>query len=98
MPTKRGRETGELRPKCNKPLVVNYRKKTGREFIGCSGFKEGCKFIKPGEGEPPRDEPVLTDHACPTCGKPMLQRMGKTGQFLGCSGYPDCKTTMNIGS
>jgi DNA topoisomerase-1 len=98
MPTKRGRETGELCPKCNKPLVVNYSKKTGREFIGCSGFKEGCKFIKPGEGEPPRDEPVLTDHACPTCGKPMLQRMGKTGQFLGCSGYPDCKTTMNIGS
>ena len=26
----------------------------------------------------------------------MLQRMGKTGQFLGCSGYPECKTTMNF--
>jgi DNA topoisomerase-1 len=26
----------------------------------------------------------------------MLQRMGRRGPFLGCSGYPDCKTTMNL--
>jgi DNA topoisomerase-1 len=97
MPSKRGAETGEMCPKCGRPLVVNYSKKTGREFVGCSGFKEGCKYIKPAEGEPPREEPVVTEHACPTCGKPMLQRMGRSGQFLGCSGYPECKTTMNIG-
>src|SRR5262249_41178171 len=96
MPSKRGVETGEMCPKCGRPLVVNYSKKTRREFIGCSGFKEGCKYIKPAEGEEPRPEPVLTEHACPTCGKPMLQRMGKAGPFLGCSGYPDCKTTMNF--
>ncbi len=28
--------------------------------------------------------------------RPMLERMGKTGPFLGCSGYPECKTTMNF--
>jgi DNA topoisomerase-1 len=98
MPSKRGVETGEMCPRCGRPLVLNYSKKTGREFIGCSGFKEGCKYIKPGEGEPAREEPVLTEHPCPTCGKPMLQRMGKSGPFLGCSGYPDCKTTMNFGA
>jgi DNA topoisomerase I len=96
MPSKRGVETGEKCPKCGRPLVVNYSKKTRREFVGCSGFKEGCKYIKPAEGEEPRPEPVLTEHLCPACGKPMLQRMGKSGPFLGCSGYPDCKTTMNI--
>jgi DNA topoisomerase-1 len=96
MPSKRGEETGELCPKCGKPLVRNYSKKTGREFIGCSGFKEGCKYIKPGEGEPEREAPVETEYKCPTCGKPMLQRMGRTGPFLGCSGYPECKTTMNF--
>jgi DNA topoisomerase-1 len=26
----------------------------------------------------------------------MIQRMGKRGPFLGCSGYPECKTTMNF--
>jgi DNA topoisomerase-1 len=97
MPAKRGRETGEMCPKCGKPLVVNYSKKTGREFVGCSGFKEGCKYIKPGEGEEARPEPIPTEHVCPTCGKQMLQREGPRGPFLGCSGYPDCKTTMNIG-
>ena len=75
---------------------VNYSKKTRREFVGCSGYKEGCKYIKPVEGEAPRPQPVETEFKCPTCGKPMLQRMGKTGPFLGCSGYPECKTTMNF--
>ena len=29
----------------------------------------------------------------------MLQREGRNGsKFLGCSGYPECKTTMNIGA
>jgi DNA topoisomerase-1 len=96
MPSKRGVETGEMCPKCGKPLVVNYSKKTRREFVGCSGFKEGCKYIKPAEGEEPRPEPVETEHLCPTCGKPMMKRMGARGEFLGCSGYPECKTTMNF--
>jgi DNA topoisomerase-1 len=96
MPTKRGQETGEKCPLCGKPLVINYSKKTRREFVGCSGFKEGCKYIKPAEGEEPRPEPVETEHKCPTCGKPMLQRVGRSGPFLGCSGYPECKTTMNF--
>ncbi len=96
MPTKRAVETGEMCPTCGKPLIVNFSKKTGREFIGCSNFKEGgCKYIKPREGEEARPEPEVTDIPCPTCTKPMLKRMGKSGPFLGCSGYPECKTTMN---
>ncbi len=96
MPSKRGQETGEKCPKCGRPLVLNYSKKTGNQFVGCSGFKEGCKYIKPGEGEEARPEPVETEWPCPVCGKPMLQRMGRSGAFLGCSGYPECKTTMNF--
>ena len=96
MPSKRGVETGEMCPECGKPLVLNYSKKTGRQFVGCSGWKDGCKYIKPGEGEPAREKPVETEYACPTCGKPMLQRIGQRGPFLGCSGYPECKTTMNF--
>jgi DNA topoisomerase-1 len=99
MPALRGGiETGEMCPLCGKPLVRNYSKKTHRYFVGCSGFKDEpkCKYVKPEEGEEARPQPVETDHKCPTCGKPMLERMGKTGPFLGCSGYPDCKTTMNF--
>ena len=33
-----------------------------------------------------------TDEICPNCGKPMMVRFSKYGKFLGCSGYPECKT------
>ncbi len=34
---------------------------------------------------------------CPNCGKPMLVRTSRFGtQFLGCSGYPECKTIMSM--
>ena len=34
---------------------------------------------------------------CPNCGKPMVLRTSKYGtQFLGCSGFPDCKTMMSL--
>jgi DNA topoisomerase-3 len=35
--------------------------------------------------------------ACPACGKPMNRRNGKYGDFWGCSGFPGCKTIVNIG-
>ena len=33
---------------------------------------------------------------CPECGKPMLIKTGKYGEFLGCSGYPSCRHTCHI--
>ncbi len=40
---------------------------------------------------------IETKIKCPNCGKPMVLRTSKTGsQFLGCSGYPDCKTAMSL--
>ncbi len=34
---------------------------------------------------------------CEECGKPMLLRMNRFGRFLGCSGYPECKSILRIG-
>lgn len=40
---------------------------------------------------------IETKVTCPNCGKPMVLRTSKKGtQFLGCSGYPDCKTAMSL--
>ena len=40
---------------------------------------------------------IETKYKCPNCGKPMVLRSSKTGsQFLGCSGFPECKTTMSL--
>lgn len=40
---------------------------------------------------------VSSNIKCPNCGRPMVLRSSKTGsQFLGCSGYPECKTAMSL--
>jgi DNA topoisomerase-1 len=41
---------------------------------------------------------VATDRACPTCGATMVRRTGRYGEFLACSRYPDCKTTLPVGA
>jgi len=33
-----------------------------------------------------------TDEVCDKCGKPMEVKIGRFGKFLGCTGFPDCKT------
>ena len=43
-------------------------------------------------------EAIPTDQTCDKCGKPMVLKWGKFGQFLACSGYPDCKNTREIAS
>jgi DNA topoisomerase-1 len=43
-------------------------------------------------------EAIPTDQVCDKCGKPMVLKWGRFGQFLACSGYPECKTTREIGS
>jgi DNA topoisomerase I len=36
---------------------------------------------------------IVTKYLCAECGLPMLQKSSKYGNFLGCSGYPECKHT-----
>ncbi|MCE5321717.1 type I DNA topoisomerase [bacterium] len=38
-------------------------------------------------------QPKESDQICPNCGRKMLIREGRFGEFLGCAGYPECKTT-----
>jgi DNA topoisomerase-1 len=35
---------------------------------------------------------------CENCGRPMVLKKGRFGTFLACTGYPDCKTTKQIGA
>jgi DNA topoisomerase I len=40
---------------------------------------------------------IATSETCHVCGAPMVLKFGKTGQFLGCSKYPECKATRPLG-
>lgn len=41
-------------------------------------------------------EDRLTDELCELCGRPMAIKLGRFGEFLACSGYPECKNTKAI--
>lgn len=38
----------------------------------------------------------LTDEKCELCGRPMAIKTGRFGDFLACTGYPECKNTKAI--
>src|SRR5262249_17621903 len=46
----------------------------------------------------------VSQHKCPVCGREMIKRRGRFGEFLGCSGYsvknekgePSCSTIINL--
>jgi len=37
------------------------------------------------------------DEDCPKCGKQLSVRLGRRGRFIGCSGFPECDYTRNVG-
>ncbi|HPJ97106.1 MAG TPA: topoisomerase DNA-binding C4 zinc finger domain-containing protein, partial [Syntrophales bacterium] len=39
---------------------------------------------------------IATDVVCPNCSRAMIIRSGRFGKFLGCSGYPECKTIVKM--
>jgi DNA topoisomerase-1 len=49
-----------------------------------------------GKNMPNKKRGEETGEACPECGEPLLERWGRNGKFIGCSGYPDCKYTRNL--
>lgn len=61
-----------------------------------SSFKERVDFV----GDNVKREEVTQealDENCPECDKPLSIRLGRGGRFIGCTGYPDCRFTRNMG-
>ena len=88
-------ESDKVCDKCGKKMVI----KLGRygKFLSCSDYPK-CKNAQPLEkkGEEKDDitkdlERKLAGKKCDKCGEPMEIKKGKYGEFLGCTGYPDCK-------
>ncbi len=54
-----------------------------------AGFKAKLQAAEASLRERRRVE-VPSEEKCPRCGRPMVVRWGQFGEFLGCSGYPQC--------
>lgn len=77
--------SGNICPKCGKPLV--FRKSQYGMFEACSGFPK-CKYVV--KQEKAEKAEVYLDKVCPKCGKPLILRKSKRGSFYACSGFPNC--------
>jgi len=89
--------TGEACEKCGKPLVIKWGK--FGKFIACTGYPE-CSNTRELPPDPASAEGLSEQDAqeyCENCGREMVLKKGRFGQFYACSGYPDCKTTKQIG-
>ncbi len=66
------------------------------EFLACSNYPDCTntkEFTRDDQGKIVPQEaaaPAATDEVCEKCGRPMVRRRSRFGEFLGCSGYPEC--------
>jgi len=85
-------ELDEACENCGKPMIV----KRGRfgMFLACTGYPE-CKttrkIIQSKTGVSAAKPDQILDEACPTCGKNLVVKQGRYGEFTACTGYPDCR-------
>jgi DNA topoisomerase-1 len=95
--------TDEKCERCGSPLVIKWGKHGS--FFACSTYDKkdpnSCTFTK----ENPIDLPDLDtaempetqeEEYCENCGRPMVLKRGRFGQFMACTGYPECKTTRRL--
>ena len=96
--------TDEKCEKCGAPLVIKWGKHGS--FYACSTYDKDdpntCTFTK----ENPINLPDLDsadmqetgghEEYCENCGRVMVLKRGRFGQFMACTGYPDCKTTRRL--
>jgi DNA topoisomerase-1 len=83
--------------KCGSPMVIKWGRRG--EFLACSSYPD-CRntkeFTKTEEGDIKIKEAKESGEVCEKCGRPMMVKSGRFGEFLACSGYPECKTTKSI--
>jgi DNA topoisomerase-1 len=59
------------------------------------GFSPTVETARDAERVPlPEPEPIGED--CPECGKPLVKKRGRFGEFIACTGYPECRYTRAI--
>jgi DNA topoisomerase-1 len=79
-----------------------YRISKSGFFLACSDRE--CNTTQPVD---PQGKPTVrevSEYKCPVCGREMIKRRGRFGEFLGCSGYsvknekgePSCSTIINL--
>jgi DNA topoisomerase-1 len=85
-------ELDETCENCGRPMVV----KRGRfgMFLACTGYpdcKTTRKIISTKQGVSAAKPDQVLDEKCPNCGRNLVIKHGRFGEFTACTGYPECK-------
>jgi DNA topoisomerase-1 len=96
--------TDEKCERCGSPLVIKWGKHGS--FYACSSYDKddpnSCTFTKenpinlPDLDSADLQETGAAEEYCENCGRVMVLKRGRFGQFMACTGYPDCKTTRRL--
>ena len=95
--------TDEKCERCGSPLVIKWGKHGS--FFACSTYDkknpDSCTFTKENPIALPDLDTADTQETtqeeyCENCGRVMVLKRGRFGQFMACTGYPDCKTTRRL--
>ncbi|MCP3926653.1 MAG: type I DNA topoisomerase [Desulfobacterales bacterium] len=96
-----GVETDIKCPQCEKEKLHVKVGKNG-PFLACNGYPD-CNYSRNYDrnekGVIVPIEPsfeAAEGKFCDNCGSPMMIKQGRFGEFLACSGYPDCKFTQSV--
>ncbi|MDX6611720.1 MAG: topoisomerase [Blastocatellia bacterium] len=93
--------TEEVCLKCNTPGMVQKWGRFGK-YLKCQecGATRDLEPAPGSNGDAATGEGGSTEaeepESCELCGKPMQLKRGRFGQFLGCTGYPECRNIRKI--
>ncbi len=76
-------------PACGKNLKVIVSRKSGKRFVGCEGYSEGCRTSYP---LPQFGKLIITGQACKECGSPVIRIINKGRKPWEMCIDPKCRT------
>ncbi len=102
--------TDEVCENCGAGMVIKFGR--FGQFLACSNYPEcrttrevARKTSAGAEGDAAgasasaqggESGALAEEEMCELCGKPMALKRGRFGQFLGCTGYPECRNIRKI--
>ena len=83
---------GQTCEECGSPMKLRTGR-SGSAFLGCTAYP-ACRNTVPvkvagGKAEARPDVP--TGESCPACGKLLVTKHGRYGDYVACSGWPACR-------
>ncbi len=103
--------TNEVCDNCGAAMVIKFGRfgqflacsnypecRTTREIArpAANGETETATASSSASAESKAEGSGETEEECELCGKPMALKRGRFGQFLGCTGYPECRNIRKI--